>query len=916
MLEVAQRELGKPAVDELLASLGTTVAACQDANAWFSLEFAEALMQALVVRAGDPFVIDRGIKLSLSPRYLGILYPLFRSFGTPAFLYRQLTRLTPRLNKVCAWTAEFSEPQKARITVRRLQGAPAETTDAFCRVRSVSLAEGATLFDLPPAEVNHPQCMRRGDDACVYDIQWKEHRRPIWSWLGLGLGAALGVGAAGWLGGPHYLTPGLTALLAAGGWAMGRSRELRRDLSNRLGDLTAVYDALARSTLAHEQRYAELLQAKTEVDLKVQARTAELRASTQQLSETLEKLQALDRAKTDFFNNVSHELRSPLTMILAPLEELVAGRPPPGGERAAFEVMHRNASRLVRLINQLLDLAKIDAGEMQIAPTPSDLTALARSTLRGFEAAAAQKRVQLTLQAPQSMADVSIDVSWIESAITNLVANALRLTAPDTAVQVRVVDDGDSVSVAVSDTGPGIAPADQQKIFERFAQGDSTRRLIGGTGIGLALVREAARLHGGDVAVVSELGHGATFTLTLPRRATAAVGGGKVSPAAPEHVVQHALGELDEVEGDVERAGPAPNAALALVVEDNPELRAFIADVLARRYRVRTARNGVQAAALAVELKPEVVVSDVAMPEMDGYELCRVLRADERTRTIPILLVTARTDVASVLQGFEVGANDYLLKPFHATELLARTDVHVRLRRLTGQLARQERLAALGSLAASVAHNVRNPLSALISGLPAMRSRLGKLDPSTDELMGIMLDCAERIERMTIDLLDLSRIDREENGEFQPGAGLLACTRMLASRLPINVVLRTDVDETSVVMGRAGDVNHVFMNILDNAIQAVGDSGVIEVSGHGVGDNYVVSIADSGNGVAAGLTDRVFEPFWTTRAAGEGTGLGLSIAKQIVEEHAGSIEVGAGPLGGAVFTVRLPLRRVGQRLAG
>ncbi len=233
-------------------------------------------------------------------------------------------------------------------------------------------------------------------------------------------------------------------------------------------------------------------------------------------------------------------------MILAPLEELVAGRPPPGGERAAFEVMHRNASRLVRLINQLLDLAKIDAGELQIVPTPSDLTALVRSALRGFEPAAAQKRVQLTLQAPQSMADVSVDVSWIESAVTNLVANALRLTAPNTAVQVRVIDDGDSVSVAVSDTGPGIAPADQQKIFERFAHGDSTRRPIGGTGIGLALVREAASLHGGDAAVVSELGHGATFTLTLPRGATAAVGGGKVSPAAAERVVQHALGELRE----------------------------------------------------------------------------------------------------------------------------------------------------------------------------------------------------------------------------------------------------------------------------------------------------------------------------------------------------------------------------------
>jgi signal transduction histidine kinase len=374
--------------------------------------------------------------------------------------------------------------------------------------------------------------------------------------------------------------------------------------------------------------------------------------------------------------------------------------------------------------------------------------------------------------------------------------------------------------------------------------------------------------------------------------------------------------DVSDVASAADRDGPAYTTSLALVVEDNPELRMFIADVLSTRYRVRAARDGVQGLELARTLRPDVVVSDVAMPEMDGYELCRRIRAQDETKSLPILLVTARTELSSVLQGFEAGASDYLLKPFHAKELLARVDVHVRLRRLTAQLARQERLAALGSLAASVAHNVRNPLSALISGLPAIRSRLGAaVDPPTAELMGIMLDCAVRIERMTLDLLDLSRIDREVSGEFAPGAGLLACTRMLASRLGQDVELRTEVDDTVIASGRAGDMNHVFMNVIDNALRAVGPKGRIEVHGWVADDSYVVTVADSGAGIELESRERVFEPFWTTRAAGEGTGLGLSIARQIVEEHAGSIQADASPLGGAMFTVRLPLRRVALAVA-
>jgi signal transduction histidine kinase len=491
-------------------------------------------------------------------------------------------------------------------------------------------------------------------------------------------------------------------------------------------------------------------------------------------------------------------------------------------------------------------------------------------------------------------------------------------------VSVVVEDQGTSVSISVGDTGPGIAPADQAKIFERFAQGDSSKRVVGGTGIGLALVREAARMHGGDVSLQSELGKGTTFTISLPRRAVSPdhVKGASFQPPPMTSLrPTEPLLNVDSPAEDTARLGdrpaPTPGAALAVVVEDNPDLRTFIADVLAKHYQVRGASDGVEGLGLARKLRPDVIVSDVAMPNMDGYALCRAVRADESIKGIPVLLVTARTDVSSVLQGFDAGASDYLLKPFHATELLARVDVHVRLRRLSGQLARNERLAALGTLAASVAHNVRNPLSALISGLPAIRARLAPaIDEPTSDFMAIMLDCAERIEQITLDLLDLSRLDREQTGEFAPGEGLLACTRMAVPRLTLGIELRSDVDDKAHISGRAGDVNHAFMNVVDNALRAVGTQGRVEVRGWVEGDAYMVTVADSGPGVDPSLADRVFEPFFTTRANGEGTGLGLSIARQIMEEHGGSISVGRSPeLGGALFTMRLPLRSAARAVA-
>ena len=898
ILEVAREELGDDTVREIVEPLGITVGELDDPNGWFSQDLASGLIGGITERIGNRSWIVRGMRRAFSPKHLGILYPLMRSFGTPGFLYGQIPRFAAKVNKVTDWSYEYTGQNKIRLETKPKPGAP---PDAFylCVARQAQAAQLATLFDLPPAHVEHKRCLHRGDDACVYDIEWKEHRRPIGSYLGIAGGIAAGSAVIATQGTSLFsLSAG--GLLFVTGWALGRVADQRHELRGRLEDLENIHAALDVSSEAHEKRYGELLEAKAEVDAKVER-------ATQQLSETLEEVRAMDRAKTDFFNNVSHELRSPLTLILAPLEDLVAGRPPPGGPDIALATMRRNAARLLHLINQLLDLAKLDAGEAQIAPTPINLRALVDGVMRGFESAAQSKDVKIVITGPTEMRDVTLDARWIESAVGNLLGNALKFTDPGQEVRVAIADNPDDVAVAISDSGPGIAPEDHDRVFERFAQTDISAKVVGGTGIGLALVREAARLHGGDVTLDSEPGRGATFTLILPRAQVAATQG----TAAPTNAASRDLGQaLAQPSGDagvLSHPGPSEDAPLALVVEDNPDLRQFMIDTLGAEYRVHGSVDGQRGLELALELDPNVIVTDVAMPTMDGFELCRALRAQDKTRSTPILIVTARTDVSSVLEGFEAGASDYILKPFHGRELLARVDVHVRLRRLAQELALRERHATLGVIAASVAHQVRNPLTSLVSGLPAMQRKIGaKLDPGSADMMDVMIDCAHRIEELTVDLMDISRVDRAEGDDFRPSDGLRAAVRLIRARLPIGVTVEERIEEGSIIHGRPGDMNQVFLNLLDNAARAVGECGRLGVDARLEGDDYTVRIGDSGAGVEEETAAKVFEPFFTTRPAGEGTGLGLAIVSQVVQGHGGRIELGRSPLGGAEFTVRIP----------
>jgi signal transduction histidine kinase/ligand-binding sensor domain-containing protein/DNA-binding response OmpR family regulator len=414
---------------------------------------------------------------------------------------------------------------------------------------------------------------------------------------------------------------------------------------------------------------------------------------TATIAEQAEKLRELDRLKSQFFANISHEFRTPLTLILGPLRDALDGGMGPLSSDLAGQlaVAARNAQRLLGLVDQLLDVAKLDAGRLRLRPREGDLPTFLRRRVEAFLPLAERREIELSLEAPAEAVEVYFDEMQLEKVLDNLIGNALKFSLRGGRVRVTLAapPGADRVEVSVCDNGPGI-PADQlERVFDRFYQVEATaRRRWPGAGLGLALARQLIELHGGSIAVESAEGSGARFTVTLLR-------GRKHFPAdlveeetpvtalrpsgplvLPAILPSEPSGLEDEAEPD-----PEDDRTTVLVVDDNPEIRAYIRRHLEPTYRVVEAADGVEGLARARSLVPDLVVSDVMMPGLDGNALFRGLREDPELETVPVVLLTAKASAESRIQGLREGVDDYLVKPFDPRELKARVDNLIASRR-------------------------------------------------------------------------------------------------------------------------------------------------------------------------------------------------------------------------------------------
>jgi PAS domain S-box-containing protein len=428
----------------------------------------------------------------------------------------------------------------------------------------------------------------------------------------------------------------------------------------------------------------------------------------------VEALAELDRAKTSFFSNISHEFRTPLTLMLLPLEQTLAelNESIPAKARSQLEMVQRNGKRLLKLVNTLLDFSRIEAGRAQANYEPTDLATYTAELASLFRSTVEQAGLQLTVDCPPLPEPIYVDRDMWEKIVLNLLSNAFKFTFEgEIAVALRPL--GDQVELVVRDTGTGIPAAELPKLFERFHRVEGARgRTFEGTGIGLSLVQELVDLQGGAIAVDSTLGQGSTFRVRLPV-GTAHLANRLIESGAPTAIaagvgsyVQEALSWLPEEKLKDHTAVRLPKepeahfsaAARILVVDDNPDMRNYLSHILSQFYEVELFAEGKTALAAAYARTPDLVLSDVMMPDMDGFELLRQLRLDPQTREIPILLLSARAGEESAVEGLEAGADDYLVKPFSTRELLARVSANLELGRLRQAAARRRIDAVVSSV--------------------------------------------------------------------------------------------------------------------------------------------------------------------------------------------------------------------------
>lgn len=687
------------------------------------------------------------------------------------------------------------------------------------------------------------------------------------------------------------------------------------------------------------------------------ARGLELEAAYRDLRLAHEKTKELEDAKTRLYANVSHELRTPLTLILGPVEHMLHDPSIPEHHRGSLDTVLRNGRVLLAHVNDLLDVAKIEAGRLTPHYARGDLAHVARLVGSLFESAARERDVAFYVDAPPAL-PVEIDGDMVQRVLRNLLGNALKHVRPAGTVRCQVEKVGDRAHVIVDDDGPGVPPAMRTLVFERFrrAEGEGVRR-TDGTGLGLAIAKELVELHGGTITVGDAPGGGARFRFDVPLRAPEGVR--VAEPTASPTASPFPWFPVEPVDVDPPARPPSEPGAgdtrrpLVLVVEDNHDMRRFIRDTLAPSYEVETAADGVEGLAKASAIRPDAVLTDVMMPRKGGEHLVMDLRSEPLTAEIPILVLSARADDAGRARLLEAGAQDYVVKPFAAAELLARVKNLVQTRRardvLRAELATtQSDVAALaGDLAARardltnalaeaqeardeaeragtiksnvlnlVSHELRTPLTAVQLQVEILRrSGVGELSPRQEKAIGKMRALFERLSESMDTLLEYATLisggGAAESEPVEVATILAEIQEDLAPRARSReVTLRVELGPDLASIETDPHLLHVLLRqLVANAVRFTRDGGDVVVRCEVAGGRHVVSVTDQGPGLSQEARRQMFEPFWqlepVARKHTTGLGLGLALAGRITQILGGHIDVTSRPGEGTTFTVTL-----------
>jgi len=660
-----------------------------------------------------------------------------------------------------------------------------------------------------------------------------------------------------------------------------------------------------------------------------------------------EALAALDEVKTAFFSNVSHEFRTPLTLMLGPIEDGLQDleQPLPPRQRERQEVVQRSSLRLLKLVNSLLDFSRIEAGRVQARYQPTDLGAFTADLASSFRSLVEKAGLTLTVDCPALDEPVYVDREMYEKVVLNLLSNAFKFTLTG-GIRVSLSADGDCARLVVADTGTGIPESELPHMFERFHRVEGANgRSYEGSGIGLALVQELVKLHGGSVAISSRLAHGSEFTVSLPLgsnhldpeqiEATTTASSTRLGPAPFINEAAQWSNAGSEAPSRVEALATPTSAPASggrvLLCDDNADMRQYVSQLLvAHGWQVEAVEDGEAALRSVRASQPDLVLTDVMMPKLDGFGVLRALRKDERTHLVPVILLSARAGEEARVEGLDAGADDYLVKPFAARELVARVRTHLNAARERQEVARvsdtarrtaEEEGRRKDEFLAMLSHELRNPMAAITMALAMMERAAGDPVASARHRETAQRQVAN-LTRLVDDLLDVSRITR---GQIELKKRSMDFASLVESAL---TSARATIDargHRSSVTITAGDyrlegdetrLEQAVVNLLVNAAKYTEPGGTISVTlTREIADGVayaVLCVRDTGRGIPADMLEKVFEVFVQLspsldRTSG-GLGLGLTLVKRLIGMHEGSVVARSEGLGkGSEFVVRLPL---------